>query len=258
MITNILEKIFTFRGLCGTFDGNKANDFHDIGGSTPEPGQAPRHAEQWRIQPGHSSLFDGPPPALGRGGGGGTGRLCLCEQQTEIVTVGGATWARDSPDPRDPGATCHPWWQLRAPARARHYVDITPAVRGGDEYVNDQAAAGPGSQQEAASTGSKPRAEGVGVHWSLHQQRHARSPGYSRGRDSNPGPLAAGPPSYPTPAGLTAAGVAALCSNTVLNSSVATQCGPYIQEDLSIALDICVLGRSLLYQSFICIYLHFI
>ena len=235
MITNILEKIFTFRGLCGTFDGNKANDFHDTDGSTPEPGQAPRHAEQWRIQPGHSSLFDGPPPALGRGGGGGTGRLCLCEQQTEIVTVGGATWPRDLPDPRDSGAMCRPWWQLRAPARARHYVDITPAVRGGEEYVN---------QQEAASTGSKPRAEGVGVHWSLHQQRHARSSGYSFSGDSNPGPLAAGPPSYPTPAGLTAAGVAALCSNTVLNSSVATQCGPYIQEDLSIALDICVLGRS--------------
>ena len=232
MITDILEKIFTFRGLCGTFDGNKANDLHDTDGSTPEPGQAPRHAEQWR----------------GGGGGGGTGRLCLCEQQTEIVTVGGATWARDSPDPRDPGATCHPWWQLRAPARARHYVDITPAVRGGDEYVNDQAAAAPGSQQEAASTGTKPRAEGVGVHWSLQprpQPRHARSSVYSFSGDSNPGPLAAGPPSYPTPAGLTAAGVAALCSNTVLNSSVATQCGPYIQGDLSIALDICVLGRSL-------------
>ena len=225
--------------MCGTFDGNKANDLHDVDGSTPEPGQ------QWRIQPGHSSLFDGPPPALGRGGGGGTGRLCLCEQQTEIVTVGGDTWPRDSPDPRDPAATCRPWWQLRAPARARHYVDITPAVRGGDEYVNDEAAAGRGSQQEAASSGPKPRAEGVGVHWSLHQQRHARSPGYSFSGDSNPGPLATGPPSYPTPAGLTAAGVASLCSNTVLNSSVATQCGLYIQGDLAIALDICVLGRSL-------------
>ena len=50
---------------------------------------------------------------------------------------------------------------------------------------------------------------------------------------------------YPTPSGLSEEEVFQICSDVVVNSSIAKACGRFFDRDIMQAVDICVMGKNI-------------
>ena len=209
-------------------------------------------SELWRLQSGQS-FFDKSPEAMKEE----NHAECSCLQQPQIVTE--SDELELIPDNHD--YTCG---GVTRAASIRHFVDITPVIVASDNtdthlYVNDEAADMSEEESDAAQHDHDDLAEGLNIHWTVENKnkfRHKRrtDEGGENANNIVEGDLVR----LDTPAaahlsdkiisqaresGLTQDKVLTLCSNTVLNSSLAKQCEKYFYEDISAALDICVLGR---------------
>ena len=237
-----------FRGLCGIFDGDKANDFHDkdagIFESNMEIGQIEKFPEHWRIDSGQS-FFEFPPELMTGGRRSDKMEFCVCQTNNNIGSDDKLGLSREHGDNVD---TCAHTGTRSLLLDLRHYVDITPVLAldqdNNDKYVNDQAEAGgdPSDNDEPITPRvviHKLEPDGLNIHWTMedeHQYRHKRgantedviSPSMSN-LSPEIQPIIV---TYPTLSGLTEDNVYSTCSNTVHNSSIAAECQQYLSQQV--------------------------
>ena len=209
------------------------------------------------------SMFDRHPKPMVES----TARFCSCMEETDIVMAG----MMESLDPSKYHvnnwfeSSCDQMDHVQA-HMLLHYKDISPVFdRVGmvddTKYVNDQ----PNGAIDELIKGQKDiikedeiKPEGLNLHWAIkshnREKRKASQPEHVSSVHGGlsylfPGdlvnpyysePIMLG---YPTTSGLTEEEVYTLCTNAILNSTIARVCGPYFEQDITSALDFCVLGK---------------
>ena len=151
-----------------------------------------------------------------------------------------------------------------------HYKDISPVfdreeVMDDTKYVNDQPDGAIDKiirVQENIITEDEIKPEGINIHWSIKNQGRAKREASPSDQVSSihgglsymfPGDLVSPYYSepvriqYPTLSGLTEEEVYTICTGAILNSTIARVCGPYFEEDITSALEFCVLGKHILF-----------
>ena len=206
------------------------------------------------------SMFDRPPMPMEEK----MERFCSCSEESDIVIAGMLesldrskyhinNWVE---------ATCEESDHIQT-FSLLHYKDISPVfdrvgVIDDTKYVNDQpdgAIDNIISEQVPLIIDDEIRPDGVNIHWKMKTERRIK-------RESShpisslhgglsymfPGDLVSPYYSdpikvqYPTLSGLTEEEVYTICTGVILNSTIAQVCGPYFQQDITSALEFCVLG----------------
>ena len=203
-------------------------------------------------------------------------KYCRCSRETEIVIAGmGQRRQTDRSVPSGRRNTCGQTEHFLGHSLL-HYKDISPVfdrdgVMDDTKYVNDQPE---GAIQKIISEQVQPikideiKPEGVNVHWTIRgssYQRRVKRGSLPHGNKVSsqygglaymfPGDYVSWQPlddpvkvHYPTMGGLTEDEVYSICTGAVLNSSLAHVCGPYLNDDLTSALEFCVLGSNSVYS----------
>ena len=169
----------------------------------------------------------------------------LCRQQTEIVTM----------DRLRPALL---------PSRVRHYLDITPVLlQLPGRNVNELPAAGepPRDSNKEVTLTPRDTPDGLNIYWTDRtdwkssgqlentegeegeEEDREREEEEEEEDDSLPGSLIL---HYPTSSGLTEDSVYSVCAGTLLNSTISRLCSRYIEAQLPLAMEICVLDVSLM------------
>ena len=211
------------------------------------------------------SMFDRHPLAMEET----MARFCSCMEESDIVMAGMMesldtskyhinNWFESS---------CDQMEHVQAHSLL-HYKDISPVfdregVMDDTKYVNDQPDGAIDkiiSEQVRLIKEDEIKPEGVNIHWSIKSQsRVKREASHPEQVSSMHGGLAYIFPGdlvspyysepikvrYPTVSGLTEEEVYTICTGAILNSTIARVCGPYFEEDITSALEFCVLGKSL-------------
>uniref|UniRef100_G3WMS0 von Willebrand factor D and EGF domains n=1 Tax=Sarcophilus harrisii TaxID=9305 RepID=G3WMS0_SARHA len=268
------------RGLCGTFDGDPENDFHDQRGSPlkerPDPYLA--FISEWRLSPGRS-MFDELPRPLKS-----PGKISYCSC---AGAEAGSPWvsAPGSPSPSGAASGCRDAERVRRPSlipeldvamdadgpsrsfrrrslkEEKHPGPFFPSqekyahlTRGESEGAIGQRngrgkpaplEAGDPPPRERPSARSRQKREHLRGHlpaFSVPDLGPADLEGlsYFFPEDHAADAQPEPAPSWPTPSGLTEARVGEVCRQRLANSSIGRACAGFLGERLDSALAMCV------------------